>query len=276
MASFNKIVQDIKSLKIQGATNVAIAGLKAISKKSRSISEFEKGIQALKNSRPTEPMLQNVLDKLSGKILKSKNLDKTLKKETQKKISELKRSHELIAKKAQKKIKQDATLFTHCHSSTVTKAIICAKSKNVSVINTETRPRYQGRLTAKELVGAGIKTKMIVDSAMANFIPEADCVFVGADAMTTQFFVNKVGTFNLAILAKLAKVPVYVLADKLKFTEDVEIEYRNPKEIWSNPPKKLEIVNPAFDMIPWCLVKGVITQDGVKKPENFVKSMNDG
>jgi len=271
MNMFNKIVKDIKCLKIQGATNVAKAGLKALNYKSSSLSELRKAMNVLKKCRPTEPLLQNALNYIYEKVRDEKNLKKAV-KETSKNFIELLKENQLkIVKYASNMVKKNSVIFTHCHSSTVTKSIIAAKRKNISVVNTETRPLYQGRITAKELSKAGIKTTMIVDSAMADFVHNADFVFVGADAITPQFFVNKVGTFNLAILAKGFDIPIYVLSDIMKFTRDVEIEFRDPKEVWDRPPKNLTILNPAFDAIPLEFISGLITQEGILTPKKFMK-----
>ena len=87
-----------------------------------------------------------------------------------------------------------------------------------SVICTETRPAYQGRITAKELVDLGIDTTFIVDSAARTFIDDADVVFVGADAITSEGnVVNKIGSGGIAVFASEALVTFYVLSELLKF-----------------------------------------------------------
>ncbi len=81
-----------------------------------------------------------------------------------------------------RRIEDGDTVLTHCHSSGVTRTIIRAKEqgKEFRVIQTETRPKYQGRITAYELVEAGIDTTMIVDSAARHYMKEIDFVLVGS------------------------------------------------------------------------------------------------
>ncbi|HDQ59801.1 MAG TPA: hypothetical protein ENN30_01260 [Candidatus Woesearchaeota archaeon] len=271
MKNFNETVNDIKSIKIQGATNIAKAGLRAATFKTKSLDELSQAIHTLKNARPTEPLLQNSLNILYEKVKDAKKLKSAVSSESKKIVKQIEEAHGKTVRNASKLIKKNFVIFTHCHSSTVTGAILASKSKGIEVINTETRPRYQGRLTAKELSGAGIPTTMIVDSAMADFLPNADIILVGTDAISEEFFVNKVGTFGLSLFAKMYNIPLYVLTNSMKFAEEIEIEYRNSKEIWSKAPKNLSIINPAFDVTPLELVKGIVSEHGVHTPKQFVK-----
>jgi translation initiation factor 2B subunit (eIF-2B alpha/beta/delta family) len=146
---FDKICRDIKSVKIQGARNVALAGLQAY-----KLFPNEKSRRKILSLRPTEPFLINILkkaDEISVNQLKEI----------------LNRNQEAINKEVFKIIKKNYVVFTHCHSSTVVSALIYAKkkAKKFEVYLTETRPLYQGRKTAKELRKAGIKVTMFVDSA---------------------------------------------------------------------------------------------------------------
>jgi ribose 1,5-bisphosphate isomerase len=156
-----------------------------------------------------------------------------------------------------RRILDGITILSHCHSSSVTETLLKAKKKGVNfkVIITETRPKYQGRITAKELTDAKIDTTMIVDSAARYFMKEADLVMVGCDAITSEGnVINKIGTSQVASAAHEARIPFYVLTTLLKFDpvtihgEFEVIEERNTDEIWETPPEDLKIRNPAFDI----------------------------
>jgi len=174
LKKFNQICKDIKSIKIQGAKNVAKAGLKAY--KLLPTKASKKKILSL---RPTEAMLQNIL----------KNPDKITYNQF---IKNLKQNQEIINKHVSKLIKNNSVVFTHCHSSSVTNALIHAKKqgKKFEVYNTETRPLYQGRKTLRELKQAKIKTTMFIDSAAQIALTKkqktkkANLVLLGADAIT--------------------------------------------------------------------------------------------
>ena len=150
-SQFNQICKNIKSIKIQGARNVAIAGLKAY-----KLIPTQTSKNKLLKLRPTEPMLTNIL----------KQVDNLTERQL---ITKIKQNQDIINKKTLKLIKNNFVIFTHCHSSTVINALIYAKKKGkkFEVYNTETRPLYQGRQTAKELKKAKIKNTMFTDSATA-------------------------------------------------------------------------------------------------------------
>ncbi len=271
LSDYNRILRDIADLKIQGATNVAIWGLKAIKEVSESISNLEdlkKYANKLLEVRPTEPLLKNSIRFLFNTINDVKDIESKVEEITNK-IREMK---EKAIENASRKIFDGAVIFTHCHSSTVTGAIIKAfnEGKEVRVINTETRPRYQGRITARELSEAGIEVTHIVDSAMAEYLRKADIVFIGADAISSDgYVINKIGSKTLAILADLYDIPLYSITVSWKFDPDTvsgewtTIEKRDPSEVWENAPNGVKIENPAFSLVPPKYVTGVITELGV-------------
>jgi ribose 1,5-bisphosphate isomerase len=175
------------------------------------------------------------------------------------------------------------TVFTHCHSSAVTETLIRAheSGKRFRVIQTETRPKYQGRITARELVEAGIDTTMIVDSAARHFMKEIDFVLVGSDAVTSEGnVINKIGTSQVALAAQEARIPFYVLSTLLKFDpvtihgEFEAIEERGVQEIWEEPPEGLKLRNPAFDVTRRDYIHGIITEEGIISPHSILEAVH--
>ena len=173
-------------------------------------------------------------------------------------LTELDTSRECIAEIGAKRIRDGMVIFTHCHSSTVTRIMAKAKNqgKTFKVICTETRPAFQGRITAKELVDLDIETTFIVDSATRTFIGDADFVVVGADAITSEGnVVNKIGTSAIAVMAHEARKPFYAVSELLKFDPETlggeceKIEQRSPAEVWSEAPPKLTFAIP-LSMLP--------------------------
>ena len=255
---FNKILQEIKEIKIQGATNIAKAALKAY-----SLQPTKKAKEKLINARPTEPLMFKVLD-LYNKIPTKKILEH---------FSEV---QEKINKHILRLIKNNAIIYTHCHSNTVTKALIYAKKKGkkFSIYNTETRPLYQGRKTARELAKAKIKVFHLVDSAMSLAIKKADLIFLGADALLKDGIINKVGSNAIAKISFLEKKPLYIIADSWKFADKIKIEERNPAEIWKNPPRGIKIRNPAFEFVPKKYIKKIISELGILDYNKFIKNIS--
>ena len=257
MDEFKKIIENIKTLKIQGATNIALSGLKAM-----QLKQDYNSINTILKTRPTEPCLQNAIKyakevgnpKISYNYLR--NMDKRV---------------ELIASKI---IKNNSKIFTHCHSSTVVGALKLTKSK-FSVNNTETRPLYQGRKTAKEIASLGIKVNHYVDSAAENAIKDSNIIFLGADYIDEKGNVyNKIGSYSISELAKKHKTPLFIIINSWKYSsKKLKIEERNPKEIWETSIKNITIKNPAFDLIPNSNIKKIVSELGVLSPKKFVKKV---
>ena len=249
---FNQIAKDIKEIKIQGARNIARKALYAY-----NLIPTKSSKKKLLSLRPTEPMLENVLDKTEKQSYKEilKHFDF---------------AQEKINKKVFRLIKNNDVIFTHCHSTNVVNALIYAKKKGkkFEVYNTETRPLFQGRKTARELRRAGIKVTMFVDSALGVALSKeqgtkkADKVFLGADALTKKGIVNKIGSEVIARIAKSEKIPVYVIADSWKFTRNkVLLEKRELNEIWERVPKGIKMRNPAFEFVEKKFITKVITEE---------------
>ena len=171
-------------------------------------------------------------------------------------------------------IKNCMIIYTHCHSTNVVKALIYAKKKGkrFEVYNTETRPLFQGRTTAKELSKNKIKVTTFVDSALLQAIKNSDVVLLGADAILKSGIINKIGSAAISELAFNHKKPLYVVADSWKFSpKNVKIEERDFREVWKNAPKKIKIRNPAFEKIDKKYIGGIISEKGILRFEKFIK-----
>tara|TARA_Y100000310_G_C20255665_1_gene611216 strand:- start:15 stop:662 length:648 start_codon:yes stop_codon:yes gene_type:complete len=175
-------------------------------------------------------------------------------------------------KNGSKLIKKGDIVFTHCHSSNVIGAINLAKKRIKAVYNTETRPRFQGRQTSKDIAKFKIPTYHFVDSAARIALKDANIMLLGADSITHNRVYNKIGSELMAVTAKNHRTPVYILASLWKFNPHKEtIEERLPSEIWKRPPKGVTVKNYAFEKINFNLIKGIVCEEGVLKPKKFVK-----
>jgi translation initiation factor 2B subunit (eIF-2B alpha/beta/delta family) len=207
---FNKILNQIKTVKIQGARDIAKNALYAY-----FLFPTSKSKKMILSLRPTEPMLMNVLNRVDKQ---SKNSLLNHFDESQNKINKF----------VCKIIKNNDKIFTYCHSTNVINSLIYSKKhgKKFEVYNTETRPLFQGRRTAIELRKAGVKTTTFVDAASLVAIKKenkkdkeyATKVFLGADALLKEGVINKIGSGMITEIAKKEKVPVYIIADSWKFT----------------------------------------------------------
>jgi ribose 1,5-bisphosphate isomerase len=280
----------IRSLEVKGARRVAIAAvetLQALAKETKAksrqefLSELSEAKETLFASRPTEPFMRNavkfVINKVEGNDKeKVSDMVKVVSSSSQEFLSSLETAQECVAEIGAKRIQDGMVVFTHCHSSTVTRLLGKAKQdgKTFEVVCTETRPVFQGRITAKEMLQLGVKTTFIVDSATRSMIKQADVVIVGADAITSEgSVVNKIGTAAIAVLAHEARVPFYVASELLKFDaatlwgEYEMIEERSRDEVWKDAPESLMVRNPAFEVTRREFIHGLICEEGIIPPQ---------
>ncbi len=188
-------------------------------------------------------------------------------------------------------IPEGATVLTHCNAGALATTgygtalgVIRAaheRGTRVSVIADETRPLLQGsRLTAWELLQAGIPTTVIADTAAGSMMQRGlvTCVLVGADRIAANGDVaNKIGTYPLAVLARAHDIPFYVAAPtstidlEMASGDTIPIEERGIDEITHMAgvriaPEGVAARNPAFDVTPHRLVTAIVTEEGIARP----------
>jgi methylthioribose-1-phosphate isomerase len=188
------------------------------------------------------------------------------------------------------------TIMTHCNAGSLATVgygtalgvirAVKESGKKISVIATETRPVMQGsRLTAFELKHENIDVNLIPDTAVGHIMARGIVkhVVVGADRiLRTGHVFNKIGTYQLAVLAKTHHIPFYVVAPSSTFDlknnpKDIIIEERSKDEVIKIgkkilAPKNIGVINPAFDMTPPKLITKIITEKGIVSPP-YTKSI---
>jgi methylthioribose-1-phosphate isomerase len=184
-------------------------------------------------------------------------------------------------------IEDGDTVLTHCNAGalatvaygTALGVLRAAKEggKHINVIATETRPVLQGaRLTAFELKHDGIDVSVAPDTAVGSLMARGliKKIIVGADrVLRTGHVFNKIGTYQIAILASKHRIPFYAAAPLSSFDlksdpDQVVVEERPFDEVVMMGgkrivPKGVRVFNPAFDMTPPELISGIITEKGV-------------
>ncbi len=292
MENVDKVVEEIKTMKVRGALNIALTASRTmksvIEAGEGSAEEIIKKLKSvgekLKSSRPTAVSLPNSVDYviyLAESIEGSEpdSYKRELLDAVDNFILDMERSLEEIAEIGSRMIKDKDVILTHCNSDTVTEILKKAwrEGKKFTVYATETRPRWQGHITARELLDAGIPVTLIVDSAacLTMQTKKIDKVFVGADTVCVNGdVVNKIGTSQVALCAKERDIEFIVAVESIKFSPQsmmgsvIEIEERSPAEVWDeDKPKNLGIYNPAFDVVDAENIDMIITEFGVMPPE---------
>lgn len=261
----------IRELKIQGANAIAKAALRALAAdmSAEPGADGARLATELAAARPNEPMLRNLL----GTFLREAGGTAPAALDTlaESLVAQVEQEDSAIAVAGAGLIRAGMAVFTHCHSSTAVGILLEAHRRGVGfrVFNTETRPRFQGRTTAKELAGAGIEVTHMVDSAAKYALDGADLFLFGADAiLPSGYLINKVGTGIFCVVASRYDVPTYCATHTLKVVRDVAdeaVEERAPEEVWPEAPPGVLVFNPAFDKVHLKYVTAFITERGLVK-----------
>jgi translation initiation factor eIF-2B subunit delta len=191
-------------------------------------------------------------------------------------LDDLRTASEKIRKHALPLLKGKGRLMTLSYSSTVLGVL--GGARGIEVICPESRPLGEGLRTAKELGAKGVRVRLVADFAALSLVGESDLVMVGADAITFQGVVNKIGTYGLALAARDKAIPFYVLAGWEKFlpapfSRALRIEKKDPREITEETLPNVVVENRYFDFTPLDLITGVVTQAGVISGDEVQKQL---
>lgn len=300
-----EVAQAIKDMVIRGAPAIGAAAAYGIALTAHHTgcedcdalkSELDSAMDTLGASRPTAVNLFWAIEQMKKRIA-----DPSLNSVSALKDAVIAEAH-AIAKEdvainkamgmnALPLVPNEATIIHHCNTGslatvdygTALGVIRTAheQGKKIFVLLDETRPRLQGaRLSAYELKEQKIPFKVIVDGASGHFMRtlSVDLCVVGTDRVAANGDVaNKIGTYNLAVVAHENNVPFYVAAPTTtidmatKHGDEIEIEERSASEIThvgecQITPNGIEVANPAFDVTPAKYITAIITEKGVVYP----------
>lgn len=301
-STYIDIADAIKNLAIRGAPAIGVAaamGLALCAKKSTSetkhklLEELNSAYQILHSTRPTAINLKWGLDAIMEEAVKYDEAE-DIKANLAKLAVRLSQEDIAINKKlggfGSNLFKDGEVVMTHCNAGALATVSygtalgvirsVKQSGKKISVIATETRPVMQGsRLTAFELIHDDIDVSLIPDTAVGHLMANSiiDKVVVGADRiLKTGHVYNKIGTYQVALLAKSHNIPFYVAAPLSTFDmkndpSNIIIEERSMDEVVKIGGKRIaplgvKIFNPAFDLTPPDLISGIITEKGVVHP----------
>jgi ribose 1,5-bisphosphate isomerase len=291
-----KIARDIRAMKIRGAGKIARSAAEALlltAKQSKAkkpavlIEELEASARLLLDTRPTAVSLSNSVRYIMFRVKDAqrggaggKDLRPLAVKAATEFIRNSENAVENIGEIGARRIEDGDLIMTHCNSAAVTAVLRTAfkQGKRFEVFVCETRPRFQGKITAKTLSSLGIPTSMIVDGAARYYMAKMDKAIVGADAVAANgAVVNKIGTSMVALAAHESRVLFFVAAETYKFSPEtmlgqlVKIEERDASEILSEREakrmSKVTVRNPAFDVTPPEYIDLIITEKGIMPPQ---------
>ena len=299
---YRDIIRGIEKMVVRGAPAIGVAAamglaLGAASIRARNYETFRRRFKEMADqmieARPTAVNLRWAVERMSGLVESSlerpvHEIKDMLRSESEKILLEDININKSIGRNGQKLIPKKARVLTHCNAGSLATGgygtalgvirAAHAAGKRVEVMADETRPWLQGlRLTAFELMEDGIPVHVIVDNAAGSFMRRKmiDLVITGADRIAANGDVaNKIGTYQVAVLAKENKIPFYVAAPvstidiNVKKGDMIPVEERKPEEITRAGnrvigPRGVKALNPAFDITPARYVTAIITEKGI-------------
>ena len=299
------VAESIRNMTVRGAPAIGAAagfGIALAARQSQAdaiealVDNLRLHGDTLKASRPTAVNLAWAVDKLlaiagSGEFRNPDDLRAVLLQAAQQIADDDVAINSRMGAHGAALINDGATVLHHCNTGALATVdygtalgVIRAAfegGKNIHVLLDETRPRLQGsRLSAWEMEQLGISYDIIPDTAAGYYMQkgEVDIILVGADRVAANGdFANKIGTYQLAILAQAHDIPFYTVAPtstidlSLGSGEQIPIEQRNPEEVttpYGNPivPTHFNARNPAFDVTPHRYLCGIVTERGIARP----------
>ena len=299
LSDYRDVTEAIKTLRVRGAPAIGIAAayglaLGANSIKAKSKKEFLEKLHIVSDelaaTRPTAVNLFWALKRMNHVVEEGTTVDEiksVLVAEAKKIDAEDEEMERELSLHGASLIKDGYTIMTHCNTGALAAGFGTAlgvikaaweSGKKIHVFAGETRPLLQGsRLTAWELTRYRIPFTLIADTMTGYFLSKGkiDCVIVGADRIVANGDVaNKIGTYNLAVLAMENGVPFYVAAPtntidlSIASGEMIPIEERRPEEVTHLKgipiaPHGANVANPAFDVTPHRYISAIITEQGI-------------
>ena len=302
-SDYRAVVGSIQGMAVRGAPAIGIAGAYGLALAAMELAQTANGdfsdrldesAREIRQARPTGANLGSAVDRMLACTRSAQTIEEVVTDLVREAVlihqEDIENNREIGGHGA-KLIPWGSRALTHCNTGALATGgygtalgIIRTAWRDgrlERVYATETRPLLQGaRLTAWELVRDGVEACLLADSAAGILMSRGmvHSVFVGADRVASNGDVaNKIGTYNLAVLAKESGVPFYVSAPtstldmRISSGEEIEIEERGEEEVLEyggsrSAPEGISAFNPAFDVTPNRYVTAIVTELGVARP----------
>lgn len=311
---YNEVAEAIRELKVRGAPAIGVTAALGIALGARQYTQqdfegfhrhMDEVCAVLSATRPTAVNLFWAVDRMkrvfTGPPHKSvEEYQEDLLNEALAILEEDVRVNQSLGKYGAAIIQDGDNILTHCNAGALATAgygtalgVVRAaweEGKRLRVFADETRPVLQGaRLTAWELQQDGIPVTLITDNMAGALMQKQgiQCCVVGADRIAANGDVaNKIGTYSVAVLAKAHGIPFYVAAPISTIDlgtpngNGIPIEERHASELTQLhggrmiAPAGVTVWNPAFDVTPANLIKGIITERGILSPHELPKQLS--
>lgn len=303
--TYTEVAEAIRDMVVRGAPAIgaaaafgmALAAQRSTARDRQALgADLAEAAEVLRKARPTAVNLSWAVAQMLAHFERAEQQDVALLKQAllaqaQRIADEDVRINQRIGEHGAALVPEQATIIHHCNTGSLATVMwgtalgvirsAHLQGKRLHVLVDETRPRLQGaKLTSWELLQLGIPHTIIADSASGHFMRRqgVDLCLVGADRIAANGdTANKIGTYNLAIVARAHNVPFYVAAPwssvdmSLAHGDLIAIEERSPEEVTvingvRVAPSGAQAANPAFDVTPHEYISGIITEYGILRP----------
>ena len=311
---YREVAKAIREMVIRGAPAIGVAAamgyaLGVLHSPAKSVDELRAELpvirEALAQTRPTAVDLFWALERMSSKFAALDAARASLAAIRAEMVAEAHRVHlekkatdEAIGKFGAEFMPSEGLVMTQCNAGALATAgigtalgvirVAMAMGKKIHVLVPETRPYLQGaRLTAWELMKGGIPLTLITDNMVGHFLKTGNvkAVVTGADRVAANGdTANKIGTYQMAVLARENNVPFYIAAPISTFDltiasgEDIPIEQRSAEEVTHIQGVRIApdvpAAHPAFDVTPARYITGIVTERGVARGP-YTESLRD-
>jgi translation initiation factor 2B subunit (eIF-2B alpha/beta/delta family) len=258
------LAEKVRQDSVSGSSETAIYVLKTLHDvlsnqeiKGEDLLSFSK---LLRKAKPAMAPLSNIARMMEAASY-DPDPDKTALASVERVMSNEKTAPARIAENAMERI--EGTVLTLSYSGTVVNVLkTAAKKKDIKVTVAESFPLGEGRRTADILSKVGIEVTLIADSMVFAEARDSDLCLVGADAITPQALINKVGTYAIALASIQAGIPAFVASSTLKVTSELRPEWI----VENRTSGKLSERTQIFEPVPLELFAEVFTEMGATRP----------
>lgn len=228
------------------------------------LEEIALHVANLLHSHPTMAVLINFFHKFFNALENDKEVRMLWK--------ELDRETQENAKLASSLIPSKGKVVLYSHSLSLLKALEEGEKRNITVILSESRPYYEGRIMAEKLVDMGYKVEFTYDAFLPVMVEKSEIVLIGSDAITSHGVINRAGSFSLALAAKQFKKPFFVIGHTSKvlyghLSSYFSVYRENGEKL--NAPKGSKPIGDVFDLTPWKVVSAVIINSMIVSPKDI-------
>jgi translation initiation factor eIF-2B subunit delta len=278
----DETVREIEEMQTQSASIVAVKAAQAlrelIERECHTVEDFyrvvERNSSALQRANRSHAPLYTTQQRIVEEVTESdsetvEEAKDVLVDAIEEIVTEMESSKEVAAERAAELITDGDVLLTHENSSTVMATFeeMVTSGKEGDVYVTESRPRFLGRKTARQLAEKdGLDVTLITDGAAGHYLDECDRVLLGMNCLIDDVVYNRIGTHSIVASAVSYDVPVTVVGSSSKFIGSgftFENTFRPPSEVMLEPAEGFEVANPGYDATPTDMLDSVVTENAV-------------